>query len=172
MFSIVHLHLLLNHLPIIVTALALLILVFAVWRHDDTLARTGLVFLAGAAVSALPTYLTGEGAEDAAERLPGVTEQLIERHSDMALIAALFVGALGVAALWAFWRYRKPVRIPRRFLLALLAGSAIGSGLMAYTGLLGGEIRHTEVRPGYVAPPEEHGNGGGARAPNDGDARD
>lgn len=42
---------------------------------------------------------------------------------------------------------------------------------MAYTGLLGGEIRHTEVRPGYVAPPEEHGNGG-ARGANDGDARD
>jgi uncharacterized membrane protein len=154
MFTIVHLHLLLNHLPIIITGLALALLAFAVWRHDDTLERTGLVFLVVAALSALPTYLTGEGAEDAVKHLPGVTRDVIERHSDMALFAALFVGALGVAALWALWRYRRPIRIPRPFLLTLLAGSLIGAGLMAYTGLLGGEIRHTEVRPGYIAPPD------------------
>lgn len=157
MFTLVHMHLLLTHVPILVTGLALALLLFAIWRHDDTLARTGLVFLVGAAISALPTYLTGEGAEHAVERMPGVTEELIDRHQDIALIAALVVGALGIAALWAIWRYRRPVRIPRRFLLSLLFGAAVGSGLMAYTGLLGGEIRHTEVRPGYVAPPDAGG---------------
>ena len=152
MFTVVHLHLLLNHLPIIVTALALALLAIAIWRQDDTIARTGLAFLVGAAVSALPTYLTGEGSEDLVEKLPDVTEALVESHSDIALVAALVVGALGIAALWAIWRYRKPARIPRRFVLALLAGSLVGAGLMGYTGLLGGQIRHTEVRPGYVEP--------------------
>jgi len=150
MFTVVHLHLLLNHLPIIVTALALALLVVAVWRGDDTLTRTGLVFLVGAALSALPAYLTGEGAEDAVEKLPGVTEALIERHSDIALVAAIIVGALGAVALFGLWRYRRPVPVPRGFLLFVIIGSFAGSGLMAWTGLLGGEIRHTEVRPGYV----------------------
>jgi uncharacterized membrane protein len=152
MYSVAHLHLLLNHLPIIVTALALALLAVAIWRPNETLVRTGLVFLVGAAVSALPTYLTGDGAEEAVKRLPGVTREIIERHSDMALIAALVVGALGIAALYALWRYRKPVPVPRGFVLALLAGSVIGAGLMAYTGLLGGQIRHTEVRSDYVPP--------------------
>ena len=32
--------------------------------------------------------------------------------------------------------------------LGALAGAAVVSGMMAYTGLLGGQVRHTEVRPG------------------------
>lgn len=152
MFTVAHLHLLLNHLPIIVTALALALLAVGAWRASDTLTRTGLVFLVGAALSALPTYLTGEGAEDAVEKLPGVTESLIEQHADIALVAAIITGALGVLALWTLWRYRRPVRIPPGLIVALLVGSFAGTGLMAYTGLLGGQIRHTEVRPGAVQP--------------------
>ena len=131
MFTVVHLHLLLNHLPVIVTALALVLLVVAAWRGDDTLTRTGLAFLVGSALSALPTYLTGEGAEDAVEKLPGVTEALVERHSDIALVASIAVGALGVVALFGLWRYRRPVRVPRGFLLLVIIGSLAGSGLMA-----------------------------------------
>ena len=149
MFTVVHLHLLLNHLPIIVTALALALLAVAVWRGNDTLTRTGLVFLVVAALSALPVYLSGEGAEDAADKLPGVTEALIERHSDIALVAAIVVGALGIAAQFGLWRYRRPIPVPRGFLLLMIIGTFAGSGLMAWTGLLGGQIRHTEVRAGY-----------------------
>jgi hypothetical protein len=55
MFTTVHLHLLLNHLPIIITGLALVLVAVAAWRKDDYLARIGLVFLVGGALSALPT---------------------------------------------------------------------------------------------------------------------
>jgi uncharacterized membrane protein len=160
MYSLAHVHLLLNHVPIIVTALALLLLAVALWRDDDTLVRTGLVFLVGGALSALPTYLTGESAEHAVEKMPGVTEELIDKHQDIALIAAIVLGVLGVAALWAIWRYRKPARIPRQLAVALLAATVVSAGLMAYTGLLGGQIRHTEIRPGFVAPPRDAGEEG------------
>lgn len=152
MFTTVHLHLVLNHLPIIVTGLGLLLIALAAWRRDDYLARVALAFFVGGAVSALPTYLTGEGAEDAVKRLPGVTDALVEQHSELALIAAIGVGVFGVFALWALWWYRRPAALPTRVVGATLAGALIGSALMAYTGLLGGQIRHTEVRPGYVPP--------------------
>jgi len=152
MFTIVHLHLLLNHLPIIVTGLGLLLVALAVWRADDYLARVALWFLVGGAVSALPTYLTGDGAEHAVRDLPGVTRPIMQAHSNMALVAAIVVGVLGAYALWALWRYRRPATLPRVVMLVTLVGALVGSGLMAYTGLLGGEIRHTEVRPGFVPP--------------------
>jgi uncharacterized membrane protein len=155
MYSLTHVHLLLNHLPIIVTMLGLLLVAVAVWKQSDYLARMALAFFVGGALSALPTYLTGESAEDTVIHLhlPGVTREVIERHSDAALISAIFVGLLGVFALWSLWRYRLPAILPAWVVRTTLVASIVGSGLMAWTGLLGGEVRHTEVRPGFVAPP-------------------
>lgn len=146
MFTLVHAHLLLNHLPIIITGLGLVLLAFGMSRRDDSIARTGLVFFVGAALAALPTYLTGEPAEEAVEDLPGVVKSLIEEHQDAALIAALVVGALGLYSLWALWRYRGQPALPRLVSRVALVGALAGSGLMVWTGLLGGQIRHTEVR--------------------------
>lgn len=150
MFSTVHLHLLPNHLPIIVPIIGLVLLLLAAWRDSNPLARVGLALLATGALAALPAYLTGEGAEEAVEHLPGVTESLIEQHSNFALVAAIAIGVVGLVALWTLWRYRRPVAVPALLVRVTLLGAMISCGLMAYTGLLGGEIRHTEVRPGYV----------------------
>ena len=152
MFTTVHLHLLLNHLPIIITALGLVLVGLAAWRRDDSIARVAFAFFVGGAISALPTYLTGEASEDAVINLPGVTEALIDGHKEIAFIAAIVVGALGAFALWALWRHRRPAQLPHTIVRLALAGALVSSGLMAYTGLLGGQIRHTEVRPGFVVP--------------------
>ena len=151
MFGGAHFHLLLNHLPIIVPAIALAVLAVGLWKDDDKVARTGLAILVVGALSALPAYLTGEPAEDTVERLPGVTERLIERHEDAALIGAILLGVLGVAALVALWRYRGLARVPRRAVLGVTAGTVVAAALMGWVGLLGGEIRHTEVRPAAAA---------------------
>lgn len=156
MFTGAHLHLVLNHWPIIVPMLGLLLLAFAWLRHSEPTGRTGLAFLIGGALAALPVYLTGEDAEEAVERAPGVTEALIERHEDAGLIAAVALGVLGVFALWALWRYRRPGALPRWVLTTALSGALVGSGLMAWVGLLGGQIRHTEVR---TNPPAAFGTG-------------
>jgi uncharacterized membrane protein len=152
MYSFTHLHLLLNHFPIIVTVLGLVLVVVAMWRNSDAIARMALFFFVGGALLALPTYLTGESAEDTAKHLPGVTRDIIEAHSDSAVISAIFVGLLGLFALWALWRFRTAVTLPAWVVRVALVASIIGSGLMSWTGLLGGQVRHTEVRPGFVAP--------------------
>lgn len=90
-----------------------------------------------------------------------MTDALIEQHSDIALVAAIIVGVL---ALWMLWRYRRAAVLPKGLVRATLLGAVIGCGLMAYTGLLGGQIRHTEVRPGYV--PAAEGTPASARGEN------
>jgi uncharacterized membrane protein len=161
-FTIVHLHLLLNHLPIIVPGVALVLVALALRRRDDYLARVAMAILVAGAVTALPSYLTGEGAEHAVRDLPGVTRELIERHSDIALVAAIVLGVLGAFALWALWRYRRPAQLPRTVVGLTLAGTVVASALMAYTGLLGGQIRHTEARPDFVAPAHAASGTGGS----------
>lgn len=152
MYSLAHVHLLLNHIPIIVTALGLLVLAIAMVKRGDDLARVAFWFFVGGAVSALPTYLTGDPAEHAVEDMPGVTPALIHAHEDAAVWAAIIVGVLGVFALWALWRYRRPAALPAWVVRTALVISLFGATAMARTGLLGGEIRHTEVRPDFVAP--------------------
>ncbi len=154
MFTAVHLHLLLNHLPILLPVVGLALLAGALWRRDDSLARTALWLFVAGAVMALATYLTGEGAEDAVKRLPGVERDLIERHSDIALVAAIALGLVGAYALWLLWRHRRRAPLPRGAVIVAFAGAVAAGGLMAYTGLLGGQVRHTEVRPGFVPAPD------------------
>lgn len=67
MLTSVHQHLLLNHLSIIVPVIGIALLAFAVWTRRDLVARVGLALLATGAVTALPAYLTDEGADNAVE---------------------------------------------------------------------------------------------------------
>ena len=158
MYSLAHLHLMLNHLPIIVTVLGLLLLVIAMVGQRDALTRVAFAFFVGGGLAALPTYFTGEPAEELVENLPGVTEAIIERHEDAALKAAIIVGILAAFALFTLWRYRRSVTLPAWAVRIALVAALVGSGAMAWTGLLGGEVRHTEIRSDFVPPAREGGH--------------
>jgi hypothetical protein len=68
----------------------------------------------------------------------------------MADKAYILAGVLGVLSLVALVRWRRRP-IPASATLVALLGTAFVGGAMMYTGLLGGQIRHTEVRPGATA---------------------
>ena len=57
---------------------------------------------------------------------------------------------LGVLALGALVRWRRRP-IPASATLVAVLVTAFVSGAFVYTGLIGGRIRHTEVRPGATA---------------------
>ncbi|WP_426491590.1 hypothetical protein [Hymenobacter sp. 102] len=137
-----HLHLILNHTPILGSLFGLLVLAAGVIRKNSTTSRVGLYALLGAALLAIPTQLTGEGAEEVAERLPGVTRQLIHAHEEAAELAFWALELTGALALLA----TLPTSRARLFTLAALVGAAVSFGLMARAGNLGGQIRHTEIR--------------------------
>lgn len=151
----VHVHLLLNHVPILGAVAALALLAAARWRSNDSFARAGLWTLVVVGAVAVAVYLSGEGAEETVERLPGVTEALIESHEEAAVWTLIAGLVAGVAALGALFGYRVG-RIPRPVItlaaLLALAVSAVGG----WTAYRGGQIRHTEIRPGSTgAAPAE-----------------
>ena len=149
--STVHLHLLLNHVPVIGTIVGLFLLAWAVFRRDQGLARVTLGLFAILAVVALAAFLTGEPAEEAVEGLAGVTEEAIERHEEAALLATIALGLLGAASLGALVWFRHRA-LPRRVMAMLLALALVPAGAMAWTANLGGQIRHSELRAGAPAP--------------------
>ncbi|MBX3294947.1 MAG: hypothetical protein KF762_04490 [Acidobacteria bacterium] len=146
-----HLHLMLNHFPLFALVIGVPIVLYGAIRNSQAMVNTGLIIFLAAAVVAVPTYLTGEPAEDIVENLPGVSEAFIESHEDAAKIALGFAVVTGIAsavglAIWFF----KPA-IQRYAATPALLLAVVTLGLMGWTANLGGQIRHTEIRAGDAA---------------------
>lgn len=155
-----HVHLVLNHFPIVGTALAALLLGIALASRTFLAKETargitlaGTILLAVSGASAAAAYLTGEPAEEQVEDMPGVDEPAIEEHEERAEVATVFAVLLGVGAVAASivgGRREGSLTVAVPFGAALLS-----SGLMAWTGAAGGKIHHPEVRDGAaLAAPE------------------
>jgi len=140
-----HVHLLLNHLPLYGAIAGTLILGLSLAMKRQALGRAGLMVIVVTAIVAGGVYLTGEPAEEQVESLPGVSESFIERHEEMALRAMIALAAVGLFALYGLVVLRRRPS-PRTLALAFIL-SLLPLGAMAYTAYLGGQIRHSEIRP-------------------------
>jgi uncharacterized membrane protein len=143
--NLAHLHLLLNHFPIIGTVVGVGLFVGSLVGKNDDLKRAGLIIFAVMALLSLPTFFSGIGAEGAIEKLPGVSDALINRHEGAAILALLFMeitGALSLAGLWQSHKFSRPARWNT---VAVLLLSLITVSLMARVGTTGGDVRHPEI---------------------------
>jgi hypothetical protein len=152
--SSVQLHLVLNHFPVIGTLVVIALLAAAIIRRSNDIAKVSLGFLAALGGLAVLVYLTGEPAEEAIENLPGFSESITERHEEFALAATVVLASIGVFALGVLVRLRNR-EIPRWMTVGAFMLSLVGGGMMGYTAMLGGEVRHTEARAGFVAAPDD-----------------
>ena len=141
-----HVHLFLNHIPVLGTVFGALLLVFGLVRKSEEIKRVSLGVFVIIAVLTAPVYFTGEPAEEIVEHLQGVSEPIIEEHEELALVSFIAVGILGVIALITLWRYRHADGIPKGFVTGVLILSIVVWGLMTWTANLGGKIRHSEIR--------------------------
>ncbi len=165
-----HLHLLVNHFPIIGTYLALPLLVLALVRRADRGALYALVLvLVISGAGAVAANLSGDPAEARVEDLPSVSKHWIDVHSDRADDATIIavvtaVGALGLLG-WTIRRGSTP--IVGLGVLGFL--TTLSAGAMAWTGVAGGQIHHGELREAgdNTSNASEHG-GKGRRGPHAG----
>lgn len=158
-----HLHLMINHLPVLGAPALLLVLGWALLRRSPGVARAALWGTVLLAPAAQIVSLTGEQSEDRLEHVVAIDEAVVERHEELGEIATRVLIVTAVIAAIALWRSR---RAPGTRLLpgTVLAGLLATSGLMAYSAWTGGMIRHTEIRAdGAAASLTEHGPEGAER---------
>ncbi len=144
--SAAHIHLLLNHIPILGSIFGLLFLLYAMVRKSDEIKKACFGAFVITALITIPVYLTGDGAAQIVHTLPGVSEDIIRQHDSAATVTIVAVELLGVASLLALWFSRKGQTLAGWLLITVLALAVISSGLGVWTGGLGGQIRHTEIR--------------------------
>lgn len=141
-----HVHLVLNHLPIIIPMIGLLVLIGGMIFKSEVVKRTAYLILILGAIAAIPTFATGEGAEEVIEELAGVDENLIKTHEEIAekfAILCYVLGGISLLGLWANF-YKKSFSTIISFATIIICITTLY--FAKQTATTGGEIRHSEIR--------------------------
>lgn len=148
------LHLALNHVPVLGTIFAFLLLAWGHRKESDEIVRTAVGVLFLVAVAGGLVYLTGEPAEEVVEGMSGIPEAAVEAHEELAVVAAVVLGIVGLWCLWGLFRFRRPERIPRWYSLGTLLITLAPMALLLLTAYRGGRINHPELRDGEAVVEE------------------
>lgn len=141
-----HLHLMLNHIPLVGIGFVILLLIIALFMKSNKLINISLIFVIFIALLTIAVHRTGESAEEFVEGKPGFSDQLIQAHDVAADLAFIFVEAVGVLALITLVERRFYKKVGNTLTIITLMGLIIGGGLMARAANMGGKINHPEIR--------------------------
>jgi uncharacterized membrane protein len=143
-----HVHLLLNHFPTIGMIVGLGVFVTALVSKSDDLKRTSLGIFFSIALLTIPAFITGTSAKLALDKAPEVSKPMIDVHETAAFEAFWFMELTGALGWLGLWQYRRLHRVPQGTIAAVLVLGLATFGLMSRAAIMGGEIRHPEIRMG------------------------
>jgi uncharacterized membrane protein len=140
-----HLHLVLNHVPVIGSVIALGVLLLALVRRSADLRRAGLEVMVLVGLLSLPAYLSGAGAQPELAPRKDIAVAMIRAHHDAALVGSVAMLVTVMVAWVGLWQTRRRTRPARGVFGAVLVLAVITVGLMGRASNIGGQIRHPEV---------------------------
>ncbi len=144
--NLAHLHLLLNHWPVIGTLIAFGLFAFSFVGKNEDLRRAGLILFAAMALLSIPTFVTGVAAQGWM-RQDSITTALMVRHENAALLTLGLLLVTGTLALAGLWQTNRDGRMSKGMTTAIILFATLTVIMVVRTGNTGGDIRHTEVRP-------------------------
>ncbi len=147
-----HLHLMVNHFPVIGILFCILLFLYGLVTRSEEIKKVSLGAFILLALITVPVFFTGDGAEKVAKNLPGVTEEFIGRHEEMADLSLVLIETLGIVCLAGLIFFRRSASFPKWFFALVLVLSMSAAAIVGFTANLGGQIRHTEIRAGAAVP--------------------
>jgi hypothetical protein len=151
MLNWTHIHLMINHLPVIGLAVPIALLLVDRARKNRKLEWLRLQMFVVFALLAIPVYLTGSPANHKMREMPGISRDAIHRHSNAADFAFWTMEGLGAISLFALYKFRSSQTAPPRLAAALLVLALVTLALMIWTADLGGKIRHSQEEASIAA---------------------
>lgn len=141
-----HIHLMLNHFPVVGTFLCLILQIIATTLRSVELKKGTLYLLVATGAMAGLVYFTGEEAEAQLLNFPGILRAAVLSHDDAAFYAVVAAILCGLVALSGLTLFRRTAFTCGWFWPTSLILTVITAALMAWTANLGGHIRHPEIR--------------------------
>ncbi len=146
-----HLHLILNHIPIIGVPIGLAVLLWGVVGRRDAVVQVALVLFLFMAAAVIPVFVSGNGAEEVVEPIVAGADTWIEPHESAASVSLILTLALGGISLVALARSRGGALLPTPLVTALFVVAVLAIAALIWTAFAGGRIRHEEIRPGAAS---------------------
>lgn len=150
-----HLHLIVNHLPIVGVIIGTLVMAVGMMLKKEQVKQTALGINLFSAITSLIAFFTGEEAEELVENIKGISETFIHVHEEYAesfLILSVVLGFVSLVTLYFSIKSKKYAKYG--FIIAFCI-SLVLIFIGKQVGTSGGEIRHTEIRSDFKVLPEE-----------------
>ena len=149
----VHLHLALNHVPVLGTLFVGLLLTTALLKGSNELRRLSLIWFVALAAVSIPIKFTGDFAVESVAESEWLQRKRAVAHeeaADQATTAMFLLGLAGAIALFRERGGRPPSRWGNGTVLILAIATF---ALMVRTANLGGQLRHEEIRSRFIETP-------------------
>ncbi|RPI69157.1 MAG: hypothetical protein EHM43_02680 [Ignavibacteriae bacterium] len=138
-------HLVINHVPIIGTILALGIVIVAMLIKNDTVKKTGLILFVAAGITIYPANFTGEEAEEKIEHNAGISEDQIHEHEEAAETSMTLMSIAVVLALLHLFNRPSTTSFQRLVFAAYLVTALAACTFVGIAGHEGGKIMRPEL---------------------------
>ena len=141
-----HLHLFINHFPIIGLFFGFLILLFGIIKNNSILKSTAYVIFIFCMIMGKVSMMTGDKAEHKVEKMAEFSHDYIHEHEEAAELFMKPLYILGITAAFGLFSLAKKRSYERFFSITIILIAAICLFLSKDVGVSGGEIRHIEIR--------------------------
>ena len=152
MFDAAHIHVMIVHLPIMGTFLAMIPLLWWWYKKEASTKWIGLIILAISLIAIPIATSSGEDAEHGFRRgtlsaqLDTAGATALEIHSEAADVAATFGYIILALIALQLYLWKREYTWKNRLFIVTIIGNVILICWLGYVGYLGGQIRHPEFR--------------------------
>jgi hypothetical protein len=149
-----HLHVLLNHIPIIGLPIMAALLIWGLLRREDAVIRVALIGTVLVAIGTWGVDLTGDPAIDDIRDQAWFNRAVVHAHEDAGDKTNILAIVAGIAALGTLVMARGGKPVSRPFAVGSLLLLAFAAMCAFWAGWEGGKIRHTEFGLTPAAAPD------------------
>lgn len=144
LFTWPYIHLLMNHFPVALSVLGLVVAIGALVLRRRGLWLYAMGTLTAAGVIVYPVRFTGDKADKALNDPWYIPHGVIDAHDNASLYAMICLLLVGAVSAYGWWRAlkRPEEAIPGWIKTAVLVGALAGFATVTYTAYLGGKIIH------------------------------
>lgn len=146
MLNLAHVHLVLNHLPLLTLPIALVFFLFSSYKKNEEFKRFSLWVIIVTSLTVVPVFLTGEPAEEVIEHLPGISERLIKNHEEFAEVSFALTLLSSFIAFVLLLFSGRIIFLKKHGDKLVIISCLIALATLFYSANLGGRINHPEIK--------------------------